>query len=224
MVAFYIAACKIWKKKVNEIFELSPTTKEAQIKVARHMEEVNESIKFINEKFVEMEADREEKERQISELKNEVKYLNEKVERMDRSLDRHEQYSRRNCLLIHGVKENEKEDTDEVVIEFFEKEMEEKLSANDIDRSHRLGKEQSGTRPRPIIIKFTRYNVCNVIFRKKKILKGKAVSITENLTKKRITEMKVARETYGFKNVWSQDGKILYTDANDRNKIKVFYN
>ena len=37
---------------------------------------------------------------------------------MDRSLDRHEQYSRRNCLLTHGVKENEKEDTDEVVIEF----------------------------------------------------------------------------------------------------------
>ena len=134
------------------------------------MEEVNESIKFINEKFEEMEADRKEKERQISDLKNEVKYLNEKVETMDRSLDRHEQYSRRNCLLIHGVKENEKEDTDEVVIEFFEKEMEEKLSANDIDRSHRLGKEQSGTRPRPIIIKFTRYNVCNVIFRKKEDL------------------------------------------------------
>ena len=76
---------------------------------------------------------------------------------------------------------------------------------------------------RPIIIKFTIYNVRNVIFRKKKILKGKAVTITENLTKNIIIEMKVARETYGFKNVWSQDGKILYTDANDRNKIKVFY-
>ena len=208
---------------VNESFELSSSTKETQIKGARNMEEVNESIKFINEKFEEMKADRQDKEQQISELKNEVKYLNEKVETMDRSLDRHEQYSRRNCLLIHGVKENEKEDTDEVVIEFFEKEMEEKLSANDIDRSHRLGKKQTGSRPRPIIIKFTRYNVRNVIFRKKKILKGKAVSITENLTKKRITEMKVARETYGFKNVWSQDGKILHTHANDRNKIKVFY-
>ena len=80
-----------------------------------------------------MEEDTKEKERQISELKSEVKYLNEKVETMDRSLDRHEQYSRRNCLLIHGVKESEKEDTDEVVIEFFEKEMKEKLSANDID-------------------------------------------------------------------------------------------
>ena len=35
--------------------------------------------------------------------------------------------------------------------------------------------------------------------------------------------MKVVRETYGFKKVWSQDGKIWYTDGNDRNKIKVFY-
>ena len=97
-----------------------------------------------------------------------------------------------------------------------------KLSANDIGRSYRLGKKQIGSKPRSIIIKFTRYNVRNVIFREKKILNSKAVSITENLTKKRMTEMKVARETYGFKNFWLQDGKILYIDANDRDKIKVF--
>ena len=88
-----------------------------------------------------MEADRKEKERQISELKNEVKCLNEKVETMDRSLDHHEQYSRRNCLFIHNEKENEKEETGEVVTEFFEKETKGKLSANDTDRSHRLGKK-----------------------------------------------------------------------------------
>ena len=55
------------------------------------------------------------------------------------------------------------------------------------------------------------------------ILKGRAVSVTENLTKKRITEMKTAPKTYGLKIVWSQDGKILFTDVNDRNKIKVFH-
>ena len=95
--------------------------KEADIKGARHMAEVNESMKFINEKFEEMEADRKEKERQTLEIKNKVKKLNEKVETTDRSLYRHEQYSRRNCLYIHSVKENEKKDTDEVVIEIFEK-------------------------------------------------------------------------------------------------------
>ena len=92
----------------------------------RNIEEVNESIKFINEKFEEMEADRKEKERQILELKNEVKTLNEKVETVDWSLDCHKQYSRRNCLLIHGVKENDKKDADEVAIEIFEKEIKKK--------------------------------------------------------------------------------------------------
>ena len=101
--------------------------------------------------------------------------------------------------------------------------MQEKVSANDIDRSHRLGKKHAGSRLQPIIVKFAWYNVRNAIFRNKKILKGKAVSITEKLTKKRITEMKIAPETCGFKNVWSQDGKYLHTDANDKNRIKVFY-
>ena len=57
----------------------------------------------------------------------------------------------------------------------------------------------------------------------KKIIKGKVISITENLTKKRIIETKRARETYGFKNVYSQDGKMLYKDVNGRKEIKVFY-
>ena len=49
-----------------------------------------------------MEEDRKEKERKISELKIEGRTLNEKIETIDRSLDHHEQYSRRSYLLIHG--------------------------------------------------------------------------------------------------------------------------
>ena len=140
---------------------------------------------------------------------------------MDRSLDRHEQYFRRNCLLIHGMEENEKEDTDEVAKETFENEMQEnvlvmtQIDPIDLEKNipevdlRLLSSNLPGT-------------TSEMQFLEKKILKGKAVSITENLTKKRIAETKIARETYGFKNVQSQDRKILYTDANDRNKIKVF--
>ena len=39
------------------------------------MEEINKSIKFISKKFVEIEEDGKEKERQIAELKNDVKTL-----------------------------------------------------------------------------------------------------------------------------------------------------
>ena len=49
---------------------------------------------------------------------------------MDKSLDLHEQCSTRNCLLIHNVKDNVKENTDEVITDTLEKE---KVSNNDID-------------------------------------------------------------------------------------------
>ena len=50
-------------------------------------------------------------------------------------------------------------------------------------------------------------------------MKGKTAVITENLTKKRIIEMKKAQATHGFENVSSQDGEILHTDANHKNEI-----
>ena len=34
--------------------------------------------------------------------------------------------------------------------------------------------------------------------------------------------LKSAREKYGFEDVWSSEGKILYKDVSDGNKIKAF--
>ena len=72
------------EEKVNKIFKLSSSMKEAQIKGTRHMEEINKYITFISRKFEEIE-DRKEKERQIAELKNDKKTLHEKLETMDKS-------------------------------------------------------------------------------------------------------------------------------------------
>ena len=59
--------------------------KKAQIKDIRHMEKVNKSIKFINEKFEEMKQIERRKKKNFR--TKEVKNLNEKVETMDRSLN-----------------------------------------------------------------------------------------------------------------------------------------
>ena len=100
----------------------------------------------------------------------------------------------------------------------------EEITIRDIDRAYRLGKRKLDNNvPRPIIVKFTRYNVRNKIFKSKKKIKGKTVCITKILTNRRVVELKKAREMHGFKNVWSQYGKILFSDVNDRNKVKVFY-
>ena len=59
------------------------------------------------------------------------------------------------------------------------------------------------------------------LLKRKKILKGKTVSITDK--KKRITDIRIAQKMYVFESFWSKDRKNLYIDANDKNKIKLFY-
>ena len=86
----------------NEMHLLSTTTNDPQIKDTQQLKEVNDAIKFINEKFEEFELDGSEKELEIAELKNTINRLNVRPHKVDRALDRQEQYSRRNCLLIHG--------------------------------------------------------------------------------------------------------------------------
>ena len=112
-----------------------------------------------------------------------------------------------------------------MIINIVKNDQGEEVTIHDIDRIHRLGKRKLDSNvPRPIIVKFARYNVCNRIFKAKKKLKGRNVSITESLTKRRVIELKKAREMYDFRNVWSHDGKILFLDVNDRKKVKEFYN
>ena len=101
--------------------------------------------------------------------------------------------------------------------------MDETIKPEDIDRSHRLGKPKSSknAKPRPIIVKFVRYNTFVRICRNKK-LKGTGISVTESLTAKGINMLEKEREKHTFNNVWSQDGKIVIFDKNT-NKVKTYY-
>ena len=47
--------------------------------------------------------------------------------------------------------------------------------------------------------------------------------MTESLIKKRMAALKKAREDHGFEIVWSSEGKILYKDVREGNKIKVYF-
>ena len=61
------------------------------------------------------------------------------------------------------------------------------------------------------------------IKKKKKKLKGKNINITENLTGYRMSVLNKAREKFGFKNVWTYDGRILFKANNDGQKTKIYY-
>ena len=97
------------------------------------------------------------RKKNIKDLKEDVTYLKGKVDVITADTDRQEQYSRRNCLLIDGIPEIKDENTDALAMEVVDTKTVIKITQNDIDRTHRIGKSKTNGRPRPVIIKFVRY-------------------------------------------------------------------
>ena len=108
-------------------------------------------------------------------------------------------------------------------MEVIETKMDIKITDNDIDRTHRIGKTKSNGKSKPVIIKFVRYNDRKKIFSSKKLLKDSRLSITENLTAFRMKKLTSAREIFGFRNVWTVDGMIYYSE-NGSEHAKIYYN
>ena len=177
----------------------------------------------MSSKFNEYEKERLERESRIMELESKVVSLSTKVEKLEYTADRMEQYSRRNSIRIHGLPEVKGEDTDSLVIETVKEKMGLDISTADIDRTHRIGAppKQSG-KVRPVIVKFVRYNDRRKIYENKKLLKGIKVSITESLTAHRVAKLKEAVKKFGFNNVWSNGGRIIYKDNGD-DKTKIYF-
>ena len=68
----------------------------------------------------------------------------------------------------------------------------------------------------PIIVKFTSYQRCQQVFSAKKNLKGKHVGISEIHCEIRQKIFNLVRDAVGYKNVWSQGGKIFAKRQNNR--------
>ena len=98
-----------------------------------------------------------------------------------------------------------------------------KITNNDIDRTQRIDKPKNNGKPIPIIIRFLRYNDRKKVFSSKKLLKDSGVSITESLTAFRMKKLTNARETFRFRNVWTVDRRIFYSE-NGSQHAKVYYN
>ena len=71
--------------------------------------------------------------RSIFNLKKEHEQLKPDVESL-------EQYTRRNCLLVHGIPEEQGQSTGSILLNAINEHLEEELTDVDIERTHRVGK------------------------------------------------------------------------------------
>ena len=116
----------------------------------------------------------------IKQLKNSVKELQHQNQNLENQIEEQAQYSRRNCLIVHGLQVSQNESTDQLVLDTFQRCLGITAKAVDLDRSYRLNYPK-----KPIIVKFISHNLKQLIYNNKKKLKETQILITEALIKKR---------------------------------------
>jgi len=165
--------------------------------------------------------------KELSQLKDDLATVTLSLQKQEESLDELEQYSRRNCLILHGVKEVPREDLMKTVLGVFRDKLGIDLLPDKIDRVHRLGvRERNRTAAqmvqqgkRAIIIRFVAYRDRDVIWRAKRKLKNTGILLTESLTAKRLKLLQQVKERYGQRNSWSLDGRIFVLIGNTKRVI-----
>lgn len=161
-----------------------------------------------------------EMQHMIEPLQNQIISLQKENEYLKHEIDNLEMYSRRSCVRISGVPE-ENDKTDDIVLEIAAK-LKVPLQESDIAVSHRVG-PKSPTRPRQIIAKITNYDLRHRLLKASKDLRKvtgmEKVAINQDLTK---TRNKIAYEARQLvkagkaKSTFIWDGKIFVIGHDDR--------
>ena len=160
----------------------------------------------------------------VASLEKENKDLRERVEKLEVKVEAAEQYSRRKCLRIAGVPENQAADTDAYVVGLSGA-IGAEIALTDIERSHRVGNPTAG-RTRDIIVKFASYRTRRMVYGARTSTKDSGyvgVYINEDLTKTRNKLLLKARKMVKsklMKSAWSSDGNVLVRD-NDDDKHRI---
>ena len=79
---------------MNELFQITSSAKDSQIKGELQLKDLNETGNFICTKFEKYEKERKEREQIIKNLEANASVMNKKVENLEKEIDKHEQYSR----------------------------------------------------------------------------------------------------------------------------------
>ena len=182
------------------------------------VQEVEKSVCFLSQNYDSLKTE-------IFTLSAKNTALEKTVENLSLQLDSNEQHNRNQCLLLHGVPESEKE-TPAQCKTLFAKHVSDKLKSDVhesyIVQAHRLGQRKTNGKPRPLIARISSFELRSHIFFNKKLFKGSSMSITENITKRRMNEKAKAESVYGEANVWTREGRIYAKDPQSGEIKNIF--
>nr|CAI5856773.1 unnamed protein product [Callosobruchus analis] len=131
-----------------------------------------------------------------------------KIDALETRFDEIDQTRRSANLRIFNLKEDNQENIRNDIIELINAKMSLKLTANDFEACHRVGRKEEG-KNRGIFVKIASIEKRNSIYAKKKLSKGTGVVVKEDLTSLRAELLRKAIEKIGLRNVWTENWKIF---------------
>lgn len=149
----------------------------------------------------------------LNSAKSEISIIKKQLDEANRKIELLEQHSRKDNLRIYGLNENRSECTDEEVVKMCREKLKVELLPSDICVAHRLKAKEDGIRP--IIVRFTNRKAKKKVFANKSKLRGSKIIIREDLTPRKLSILREANKTLGFRAVWTNEGSI-YTKSGNR--------
>ena len=175
---------------------------------------MNKTIQAACQKSIEPYA------KKIQEQDETIKHLQSKMSVLENELEDQQQYSRRTSLRFNNVRlpasENGKVifpvDTDNLVLNICNQDLEQNISLADIGRTHTIGKIKGGKAS--IIARFISYRKRQEVYSHKRKLKNHHDNtfVSENLTRKRFNLVRILnqhRKRGDINSYWTQDGRII---------------
>ncbi|CAD0204874.1 unnamed protein product [Chrysodeixis includens] len=140
--------------------------------------------------------------------------LQQQMKSLAQGMDNLEMRGRRKMLLIHGVAEQAKEDTVQLVAEVVRCHLKlADFSTTNVGRCHRMGRQAGTSKPRPIVCKLRDVGVRDSIWFAKTKLKGTGITVSEFLTTNRHQLFMAARDKVGVNRCWTKQGHIYVLGA-----------
>ena len=213
-------------EKTTAILSTLPTTTSPETKVLIELIKLllNEikDLKELNSDVPALKGQIEVQKTVTNRLKKDNVRLHERIDELSALVDENEQHGRNVNLVLKGIPEEDHGQGTErrhenTTVKFVEAlnahfDGQNKLVEADIARSHRLGKRRGpNDKPRPIIARFASEIKKMNTYRAKRKLKGKGISLAENLTQYRADVYKEACTKLDYKNVWTWEGRIYAT-------------
>lgn len=217
--------------------DLNKNFKEELDKVYERVKEIERKSQKADKTVIALKNQVSDKESDIENLTAENENLKKRIEKLEECLaeakfatkvnERHvndlAQYSRRNNVRIYGINDRKKNETaaetTSLVISFLKDKLNVDAQARDIDIAHRLGQfREDGNRV--IICRFMSRTLRNDVMTNRKMLKGSAFVIREDLTFKNAKLLEEASAVSNVKAAWSDQGKVLVLLDSDK-KMQV---